>query len=197
MTEITRVPLQPIARGSLAKLWLGIAAATVLAGGIAWAAMPTMVKVDTIKKGEGSAPTMADVAIINYKGTLKDGTVFDEAQQAPLPLAGVIPGFTKALMQTQQGGKYHIVIPAKLAYGEKQAGPIPPNSDLTFDIEVLGFMSQQEFQQRQALMEQLRSMQSQGGKAGPGGAPGGAEGGPPPGGEGLPPGAEGAPPPGN
>lgn len=195
MTEITRVPLQPIAKGALTRLWLGVAASVVLAGGIAWAAMPPMVKVEVLKKGEGPGPTAADVAIINYKGMLKDGTVFDEAQQAPLPLAGVIPGFTKALMQTQQGGKYHIVIPASLAYKDKQAGPIPPNSDLTFDIEVLGFMNAQEFQQRQALMEQLRSMQGQG-KGGPGAGPGGAPEGPPPGAEGMP-GGEGAPPPGN
>ena len=188
MTEITRVPLQPIAKGSLTKLWLGIAAAVVLAGGIAWAAMPVMVKVDTLTKGEGPAPTMTDVAIINYKGTLKDGTVFDEAQQAPLPLAGVIPGFTKALMQMQRGGKYHVVIPASLAYKDKQAGPIPPNSDLVFDIEVLGFMNAEQFQQQQALMEQMRGLQGKGAPGGPGGAPGGAEGGPPPGGEVPPPG---------
>ena len=40
MTEITRVPLHPIAKGSLAKLWLGILAAIVFGAGLAWAAMP-------------------------------------------------------------------------------------------------------------------------------------------------------------
>src|SRR6185437_2122458 len=73
MTEITRVPLQPIARGSLSKLWLGIAAAVLVAGGVAWAAMPAQVSVSTITAGHGPSPTVADVAVINYKGTLDDG----------------------------------------------------------------------------------------------------------------------------
>ena len=77
MTEITRVPLQPIARGSLPKLWIGIAAVALAAGGIAWAALPPMVDIETITPGEGASPTKDDVALVNYKGTLEDGTVFD------------------------------------------------------------------------------------------------------------------------
>ncbi len=168
MTEITRVPLQPIARGSVGKLWLGVVVAIAAAGGLAWASMPPLVSVQTVTKGEGPSPVMSDVALINYKGMLKDGKVFDQAERAPLPLAGVIPGFTKALLQMQKGGKYRIVIPARLAYGDKQAGEIPPNSDLTFDIELIGFMNFEQFQQQQQMMQQLRAMQSQkqGGGAG-------------------------------
>ncbi|MEP7221443.1 MAG: FKBP-type peptidyl-prolyl cis-trans isomerase [Novosphingobium sp.] len=194
MTEITRVPLQPIAKGSVGKLWLGIAAAAAVAGGLAWSSVPPLVKVQTLTKGEGPSPVMTDVALIHYKGMLKDGKVFDQAKSAPLPLAGVIPGFTKALMQMQKGGKYHIVIPAKLGYGDRQVGEIPPNSDLTFDIELLGFMNFEQFQQQQQMMQQLRAMQSpkQGAGAGGAGAADGA-GEMPPGG--MPPGEmpEGAP----
>ena len=43
MTEITRVALQPIAKGALTKVWLGVAAIALAAGGIAWAAMPARV----------------------------------------------------------------------------------------------------------------------------------------------------------
>jgi FKBP-type peptidyl-prolyl cis-trans isomerase FkpA len=53
MTEITRVPLQPIARGSLTKLWIGIAAVALAAGGIAYAAMPASVDVETLSGGSG------------------------------------------------------------------------------------------------------------------------------------------------
>lgn len=171
MTEITRVPLQPVAKGSLGKVWLGAIAAVALAGGAAWASMPLMVKVETIQPGEGPNPTLADVAVINYKGMLKDGKVFDEGKQAPLPLEGVIPGFTKALQQMQRGGKYRIEIPAKLGYGERAAGPIPANSDLVFDVELIGFMDAQQFQQQQAMMQQLRQMQSQGKNGAPHGGP--------------------------
>jgi FKBP-type peptidyl-prolyl cis-trans isomerase FkpA len=159
MTEITRVPLQPIAKGSLRKVWLGVVAAAALAGGVAWAAMPPLVQVDTLVKGEGPSPTLTDVALINYKGTLPDGKVFDQQQHAVLPLEGVVPGFTKALMQMQKGGKYHVVIPSKLAYGDQQAGMIPPNTDLTFDIELVDFKSRQEIEQQQRMMEQLQQMQ--------------------------------------
>ena len=56
MTEITRVPLQPIAKGSIGKLWLGVAAAIAVAGGLAFAAIPSSVVVDTIKAGSGPSP---------------------------------------------------------------------------------------------------------------------------------------------
>jgi FKBP-type peptidyl-prolyl cis-trans isomerase FkpA len=169
MTEITRVPLQPIAKGSLTKIWLGVAAAVAVAGGIAVAAMPPLVSVKTIKAGEGANPTLDDVAFIDYTGRLKNGKVFD-AGKAPLALREVVPGFTQALMQTQPGGKYKVVIPASLAYGDKATGPIPANSDLYFDIEVLGVMNRQAFEQQRQLM-QMMQQQGAGGHAGAEGAP--------------------------
>ena len=170
MTEITRVPLQPIARGSLTKLWLGIAAVALLAGGVAYATMPASVDVETVTKGNGESPTREDVALVNYKGTLPDGKVFDEGKQAVLPLAEVVPGFTKALEQMQRGGKYKVHIPSELAYGEKGAGPIPANTDLDFEIELLDFKSRAEIEQQQRIMQQLQQMQM-GGAGAPGAAP--------------------------
>ncbi|MCB2048304.1 MAG: FKBP-type peptidyl-prolyl cis-trans isomerase [Novosphingobium sp.] len=185
MTEITRVPLQPIAKGALGKLWLGVAAGLLVAGGIAWAAMPSAVKVDTVVEGKGMSPTRDDVALINYKGMLDDGKVFDEGKQVPLALSDMIPGFTQALEQMQRGGKYKVKIPAELGYGNEQAGEIPPNSDLTFDIELLDFKSKAEIEQQQRMMQQLQQMQQmQGGAPGaPGAMPPGAmpEGAMPPG----------------
>jgi FKBP-type peptidyl-prolyl cis-trans isomerase FkpA len=175
MTEITRVPLQPIAKGSLTKLWIGIAAVALAAGGIAYAALPPSVVVDVIKAGSGPSPTREDVALINYKGMLADGKVFDENKNAVLPLSDVVPGFTKALEQMQKGGKYTVVIPSELGYGDKAQGPIPANSDLTFEIELIDFKSRAEIEQQQAIMQQLQQMQGgAGGPGGPGGAPHGA-----------------------
>lgn len=168
MTEITRVPLQPIAKGALPKLWVGIAAVALAAGGIAWASMPAAVEVDTIVAGSGESPTHDDVALVNYKGTLEDGTVFDEGKQAVFPLAEVVPGFAKALEQMKRGGKYKVEIPAELAYGDQQVGNIPANSDLTFEIELLDFKSQAEIDAQRRMLEQLQQMQPQGGT--PGGA---------------------------
>lgn len=159
MTEVTRVPLQPIAKGALSKLWIGVAAAALAAGGIAWASMPASVSVKTIQAGQGLYPTKEDVALVNYKGMLADGTVFDQGQQVPLALSEVIPGFTQALEQMQRGGKYRIVIPSELGYGDEQAGQIPPGSDLTFEIELLDFKSRAEIEQQQRILQQMQQMQ--------------------------------------
>jgi len=172
MTEITRVPLQPIAKGSLTKLWLGIAVVALVGAGAAYATLPASVDVDTVTKGTGESPTRDDIALVNYKGMLPDGKVFDEGKQAVLPLSEVVPGFTKALEQMQRGGKYKVHIPAKLAYGEKGAGPIPPNTDLDFDIELLDFKSRAEVEQQQRILQQLQQMQMGGDAAGVPGAPG-------------------------
>lgn len=172
MTEITRVPLQPIGKGSLGKLWLGLVAAVAAGAGLAWATVPLSVKVETLRAGSGPSPTTADVVLINYKGTLADGKVFDQGERAPLEVAGVIPGFTKALEQMQKGGKYKVHIPAKLGYGEKGGGPIPPNADLDFEIELLDFKSVAEIQQQQAMMQQMMQQQQaqQGGRGASGAA---------------------------
>ncbi len=159
MTEITRVPLQPIARGSLPKLWLGVLAALLVAAGVAWAALPAQVKVETLIAGSGASPTIEDVALINYKGTLPDGKVFDEAQGAKLPLAGIIPGFTKALVQMKPGGKYKVTIPAELAYGKDGAPGIAPNTDLKFDIDLIKVQSRAVAEQEMQA-EQAKAMQA-------------------------------------
>jgi FKBP-type peptidyl-prolyl cis-trans isomerase FkpA len=169
MTEITRVPLQPVGQGAVGKLWLGVVAAVALGAGLAWATVPASVKVETLRAGSGPSPTVEDLALINYKGMLPDGKVFDQQKNAVLPLGGVVPGFTKALEQMQRGGKYKVHIPASLGYGEKGAGPIPANTDLDFEIELIDFRNRAEIERQQQMMQQLQQMQ------------GGAPGAPPPG----------------
>ena len=71
----------------------------------------------------------------------------------------MIPGFAKALVQMQRGGKYKVEIPAALAYGDKAVGDIPANTDLTFEIDLLDFKSRAEIEQQQRLMQQLQQMQ--------------------------------------
>lgn len=176
MTEITRVPLQPLTKGSVSKLWLGTFAAVLAGGTMAVAAMPPLVSVKTVKAGEGPSPTAADLVMINYVGKLPNGTVFDQNKGVVMQMQGVVPGFAKALAQTQRGGKYLVKIPAKLAYGDKGVGPIPANSDLTFDIEVLDFRSKAEVEAQQRMMEQM--MRARGGAQGGAAEAGAPHGGP-------------------
>lgn len=159
MSEITRVPLQPIARGSLGKLWIGVAALLLAAGGIAWAVMPVMERVETVAAGTGASPTTEDVVLIKYKGTLPDGKVFDQQDQTAMPVAGVVPGFSRALQKMQKGGSYKIHIPWQLAYGDKQVGPIPPQTDLTFEVTLLDFRNRAEVEREMQMMQQLQGMQ--------------------------------------
>lgn len=191
MTEITAVPIQPIAKGSLTKLWLGVALAIAVGAGLAWAAVPRGVDVDTQVAGTGATPKIGDVVFLKYKGKLAaDGTVFDESREIALPVKGIfpegtpfpieegatIPGFFEGLQQLQKGGKYVLFIPADKAYGAEppQGAPIPANADLEFEIEVIDIMSKQTFDRNLGILQQ--AMQSQLGAPGApgGGAPGGA-----------------------
>lgn len=189
MTEITRVPIQPIAKGSTTKLWLGVAAALALAGGLAWAAQPQGVAVDVVAEGAGASPKASDVIFVRYTGKLTDGKVFDQSQDvqlpiqgllpagSPLPLSRMIPGFAEGAVQMKKGGKYTLFIPADKGYGAEgqkdQQGNevIPPNSDLVFDVELVDFMSEADFQQRIQVLQQAMQMQQGQMQQGPGGQP--------------------------
>ncbi len=187
MAEVTRVPIQPIEKGSLTKLWLGVAVAVLIGAGIAWSALPDSIDLDEIQAGTGGSPSDGDVAFVKYKGTLDDGTVFDEASSSPFPPGlfpegvpmliqpgQVVEGFYQGLKQMEKGGKYTLRIPAELAYGEAPPpeSRIPPGADLIFEIELVDFMSQQDAERRIMMMQQMMQGQ-QGGPAGPGaeGAP--------------------------
>ena len=180
MTEISRVPLQPIGKGSLTRLWLGVAAAVLVAAGVAWAASPDFdlltggVTIETIEAGEGGSPAVTDFALVNYRGTLPDGTVFDEGEQVPMAVNQVVPGFSTALQAMQPGGRYRVLIPAEQAYGEAGGGPIPPNTDLTFEVDLIEYRTREEVMQMQQQMMQQQMMQQM--LQGQGSAPGGASG---------------------
>lgn len=95
------------------------------------------VAIETLTAGTGRMPADRDVVLINYSAGLPDGTVFDSGRGVALNLNNLIPGFVDGLKQMRAGGHYKLTIPAALGYGERQVGPIPPNSDLVFDVELL------------------------------------------------------------
>ena len=142
--SVSQVPLRPIAKGSLVKLWLAVAALVALAYGVAYfgAGQFKTVTVDTVAAGTGPRITEMDGVIIEYTGRTENGTVFDTTEgrgPAPFLVMQVVPGFRQALTQMQQGGRYKIVIPGRLAYGANppQGSPIGKNEDLSFDVHVL------------------------------------------------------------
>ncbi|MFP1740281.1 FKBP-type peptidyl-prolyl cis-trans isomerase [Lonsdalea quercina] len=100
------------------------------------------------KEGTGAAPKDSDTVVVNYKGTLVDGTEFDNSYKRGEPLSfrldGVIPGWTEGLKHVKKGGKIKMVIPPALAYGETGVPGIPANSTLVFDVELLDIKSEAE-----------------------------------------------------
>jgi FKBP-type peptidyl-prolyl cis-trans isomerase FkpA len=166
MAEVTRVPLQPIEKGSLAKLWLGILVLLLAGAAIAYLSVPRGVTVTVVTEGAGGSPSGTDVVLVNYVGKLTDGTVFDQGKNTPLPLNRMLPGFSEGLQKMEKGGKYTLQIPAEKAYGpSEQTNPntgevvIPANSDLVFDIDLLDFMSGADFERRMQMQQQLMEMQ--------------------------------------
>ena len=144
--SVTAVPLQPTRRSYLVLLWLGIVAAVVIAASLAFAASPihttaSGLRYEVLKAGTGDEhPTDQDIALIQYKGSLPSGKVFQETQQpTPLPVAGSVPGFSEGLKLMTKGAKYRFWIPSYLAYGEQGSPPvIGPNELLVFEVELLG-----------------------------------------------------------
>ena len=101
------------------------------------------VKIVHTTAGTGAMPTAVDRVKVHYRGTLPNGTEFDssykEGNPAVFPLNKVIRCWTQALQHMKVGGKATLSCPADLAYGAKGAGDvIPPNTALTFDVELLG-----------------------------------------------------------
>jgi FKBP-type peptidyl-prolyl cis-trans isomerase len=96
---------------------------------------------EILKKGNGNVPKATDKVKVKYKGTLIDGTVFDETKTDPVVfgVTQVIPGWVEALQLMPVGSKWKLYIPQDIAYGSRQAGElIKPYTALIFEIELLG-----------------------------------------------------------
>nr|BAH89742.1 FKBP-type peptidyl-prolyl cis-trans isomerase [uncultured bacterium] len=103
--------------------------------------LPSGLQYEVLTAAEGPKPTESDTVTTHYRGTLIDGTQFDSSydrgQPATFPLNGVIAGWTEALQLMSPGAKWRLYIPPELAYGERAQGPIPANSTLIFDVELI------------------------------------------------------------
>ncbi len=93
--------------------------------------------------GTGATAAAGDMVTVNYTGKLQDGTVFDTSIgktpfQFTLGVGQVIPGWDEGLQGMKVGGKRLLIIPPSLGYGAQAAGPIPPNSTLIFEVDLLG-----------------------------------------------------------
>ena len=103
---------------------------------------PSGLQYKILVPGEGKSPNATDTVLVNYRGTLLNGTEFDSSykRNAPIefPLNRVIPGWTEGVQLIKEGGKIQLFIPSELAYGARGAGGlIGPNDTLIFEVELL------------------------------------------------------------
>jgi FKBP-type peptidyl-prolyl cis-trans isomerase len=100
-------------------------------------------KIEDVKEGEGDGVQEGDTVSVHYKGTLLDGTVFDSSYERGEPFeftvgeGSVIQGWEEGLIGMRVGGIRKLTIPPELGYGDREAGDIPANSTLIFEIELL------------------------------------------------------------
>ncbi len=125
-------------------------------------ALPSGLKYTVLKEGDGPAPKEGQRITVGYAGWLEDGTLFDTSNDSiarefgkyeqlfamhrgdfspftiPFsPNMGLVAGFREALLQMKVGDQWRIFIPSHLGYGSQGSGPIPPNTDLVFDVEMV------------------------------------------------------------
>jgi FKBP-type peptidyl-prolyl cis-trans isomerase FkpA len=95
----------------------------------------------SLKEGSGPSPSASDTVKVHYRGTFLDGREFDSSysrgQPASFPLNRVIKCWTEGVQRMKVGGKAKLTCPPAIAYGERGAGPIPANSTLLFEVELL------------------------------------------------------------
>ena len=124
--------------------------------------LPSGLKIISLKEGTGANPKIGDKVLVYYAGWLADGTLFDSNYEEiaikfdkfderrkegggyeafPMdysPDSRLVAGFKEGLLGMKIGDKIRIFIPPHLGYGEQGGGPIPPNADLIFDLEIIG-----------------------------------------------------------
>jgi FKBP-type peptidyl-prolyl cis-trans isomerase len=100
-------------------------------------------KIEDTKIGTGREVKSGDTVVINYLGTLTDGTKFDSSYDRGQPfetqigIGQVIKGWDLGVVGMKVGGKRKLTIPPELGYGSQDMGSIPPNSTLIFEVELI------------------------------------------------------------
>jgi FKBP-type peptidyl-prolyl cis-trans isomerase len=108
-----------------------------------WKTTPSGLQYHIVTKAKASAPKPEPGAVvtIHYVGTFIDGRKFDSSRDrgepATFPLDRLIKGWQEGVPMMRKGETWDFVIPAELAYGDRNRDPIPNGSTLLFEIELI------------------------------------------------------------
>jgi FKBP-type peptidyl-prolyl cis-trans isomerase FkpA len=140
---------RPARSGRPVALWIafllligaGIGLAWIGAGALRPVVTTSGLQFRTLKAGSGEPIGPADAALLDYVGTLDDGTVFDSSENhggpQPFTMGQVFPGFAEAMGRMREGGEYRFTMPPRLAFGNQPPPQgFPKNSNLTFEVRV-------------------------------------------------------------
>lgn len=96
-----------------------------------------------VRQGTGDTPPRGSILVVHYSGFLSDGTLFDSSIQRDTPFrfvfgtGQVLRGWDEGFLHLNKGAQARFIMPPHLAYGNRGAGPIPPNETLIFDVELI------------------------------------------------------------
>ncbi len=110
--------------------------------------LPSGLQYKILQQGDGPKPTLGDVVVCKYRGTLVDGMEFDSSfkryEPATFAVKGVVKGWTEALQLMPVGSKWMLFVPPELAYGERGvSNVIGPYSTLISEIELISIKPKQ------------------------------------------------------
>jgi FKBP-type peptidyl-prolyl cis-trans isomerase len=112
--------------------------------------LPTGLQYKILKQGRGETPRTHQHVICNYRGTLLDGTEFDNSDKhngpSTFPMRGVIEGWREALLMMPVGSKWELFIPSNLAFGKWGAPSmnVPSNATVRFELELVAVKKEDE-----------------------------------------------------
>src|SRR3954447_17058990 len=101
---------------------------------------PTSLQIEDLTVGTGATVVVGDTITVRYVGTFLDGRVFDPGTNPLTFTVGggrLITGFEQGVVGMKVGGRRRLTIPSSLAYGASGSGPIPPNTPIRFEIELV------------------------------------------------------------
>ncbi len=183
MSAVTAVPLRPLARGSVPRLWIGLALLVIVAAGLGWwgtrgvqrTIMPSGVQYQVIREGNGELISNADIVAVHFVGRHANGEPFaDTRRDRPVEVTtdNFLPGLGDGLKLMRKGSVYRFWVSSRLYQGQLPPGiRFEPNEVLSFDLQVVDVApGMAQVRRMQELQRQLQG----GGQPPEAGAPGAA-----------------------